>query len=147
MAVFTVHKRPDDPADGVRLVAEGFSLAAAAFTVLWALWRGLWLPALLLFAFTVGLGALAAALGFGEPAIAAAQLIVGVAFGLAAHDIERGDLRRRGFAEIATVAGASEDEAELAYFTGLGPQRSVPAASGSPRPYAPADPLGLFGNV
>jgi hypothetical protein len=47
MRYYTVLLKPGEPPETARFVRDGFHLWAFVFTVLWALWRGLWLAALL----------------------------------------------------------------------------------------------------
>lgn len=146
MAVYTVHKRPGEKADAVRLVPEGFSLAAAAFTALWALLKGQWLLALAFIAISAGLTAIGIGLGLRPMWELASQTILALGFGAAAHDLTRWMLRLRGFSEIATVTGDSEEMAELSYFSTMTHDNAAPPPS-AVQPYRPSDMLGLFGNV
>ncbi len=146
MAVYTVHKRPGESAHAVRLVPEGFSLAAAAFTALWALVKGQWLLAFLFVAISAALTAIGIGLGLRPVWELASQSILALGFGAAAHDLTRLMFRLRGFSEIATVSGDSEEMAELSYFSSVRDEKAG-APPATPQPYRPPDMLGLFGNV
>jgi hypothetical protein len=146
MAVYTVHKRPGERADAVHLVPEGFSLAAAAFTALWALVKGQWLLALMFVAISAALTMVGMGLGLHPVWELASQTLLALGFGAAAHDLTRWMLRLRGFSEIATVTGGSEEMAELSYFSTMTHDNAAPPPAAA-QPYRPSDMLGLFGNV
>ncbi len=118
---FTVHVAATAPAPV--LVKEGFSWPAFLFTGFWALWKRMWLGAAILFAVTFGAALVAAALGVGAEARPAVSLGVGALVGYSANDLLRWTLARRGYAEVAVVGGAREDDALRRYLDheGSGP--------------------------
>ena len=122
MRVYTVHRRSAGPfrEDDVQLVREGFCWGAAIFGPFWALYRGLWLTALLLvFALAVML-ALVAAMG-GEPVSSfGIQFGLFLLAGLFGNDLRRWTLTRRGYDFESVVASDSLPRAERRYFNSVG---------------------------
>ena len=118
MRLYTVHIRPtsEAPDHEAILVREGFSCGAFLFTVLWALWRRLWLAAFLILLGTVLLDSLARLAYLDELSeavlIAAYHLFVG----FSGNDWRRRNLARRGFQEVAAVGAPGMDEATRRYF-------------------------------
>ena len=127
MRVYTLHHPiaadvlKDDPV----LIKEGFNWPAALFTSLWALWSGLWIASVLIFAAGIGLHWLLALAGAND----AVQFAAGVGFsaiiGFSANDWRRGQLFRRGYRLQGIIAADSKDAARRRWFD-LHP----PAASG-----------------
>lgn len=113
MRVYTYHERPGASAltDEPVLLREGFNWAAALFSVLWALWHGMWLMALVLL---VAVSALEAGLAFfGADALAQAMANMGLAaiIGFSANDWRRATLRKRGYRFAGVVAADTIDSA------------------------------------
>lgn len=127
--IFTVHERPADgdrPKDVV-LVREGFSFWALLFQFVWALYHRLWLVAALFLGFGILGEALSRALGLPPGGQFVISVAIAVLIGTEANNLRRWTLARRGYEEVAVVAGHSLDEAEVHYFkdgagyeTGLG---------------------------
>lgn len=118
MRVYTVHmRRPTlDPDRDIRLVKDGFSWPAFFFSIVWALWCGLWLVAVLVLAVDVALGAVLAALG-GDPLTNTVFSIgCAVILGLVANDLKRWTLFRRGFLEVGVVTGSNVAAAERRFW-------------------------------
>ncbi len=118
MRVYTVHIDPLSVADdrGAVFLREGFSWPAAAFSILWALYHGLWDWALVLLA--AGL-ALSAAVEFsGLDALGAGALEIGFAVlvGATSNDWRRWVLARRGYRLDDIVSGEDITAAERRYF-------------------------------
>lgn len=118
MRVYTVHlHRPLlEPERDVVLVKEGFSWPAFLFSVLWALWHGLWLVALGLIAVQAVISGIAAAVNLNP----LGDLILSVGFalivGFVGGDLRRWTLSRRGFAEAGVVAGENASSAERRFY-------------------------------
>ncbi|MFP6742811.1 MAG: DUF2628 domain-containing protein [Alphaproteobacteria bacterium] len=117
MRVYTVHIDPLSVApDGdAVLVPEGFSWWAALFTVLWALYHGLWDWALVLLAGAVVVGGCAALSGLDEVGQAVLQLGYMAVVGYLANDWRRWFLARRGYRMAHVVIGANLAAAEQRY--------------------------------
>ena len=118
MRVYTVHIDPLSVADdrGAVFLREGFSWPAAVFSILWAVYHGLWDWALVLLA--AGL-ALSAAVEFsGLDALGAGALEIGfmVLVGATSNDWRRWVLARRGYRLDDIVSGEDITAAERRYF-------------------------------
>lgn len=111
MRIYTVHYRPEAGGGDIALVKEGFCWPAFLVGPLWALWHGLWVVALWLFALTVVVGAIGAVLGLDAVTQTALAAGLAVAVGGTANDLRRWTLERRGFSEEGVVMGGGEDEA------------------------------------
>ena len=98
------------------LFRSGFSWGAALFTVLWALWRGLWGWAAILLAAAVALDFAAAWLGLGEIGVAAIQIAFMLLVGFHGNDWRRARLMRRGYLFAGVVSGRDVSAAERRFF-------------------------------
>ena len=98
--------------DGAKIVPDGFSWSAFAFTVLWFLYHRLWLAALLVLAFLVGTALGGRFLGLAPVAGAAISLLAAGLIGLEASSLRRWTYGRRGLPARDAVIAASADEAE-----------------------------------
>jgi hypothetical protein len=123
MRLYTVHIRPTsrDPDRDVILVREGFSWGALLFTVLWALWRRLWLAAFLILLGGLVLDAIAALAALDPLSEAALSLAYALYIGFAGNDWRRRALARRGYEEQAVVGAADLGDAERRYFDWAAP--------------------------
>ncbi len=118
MRVYTVHIDPLSVADdrGAVFLREGFSWPAAVFSILWAVYHGLWDWALVLLAVSL---ALSAAVEFsGLDALGAGTLEIGflVLVGAMSNDWRRWFLARRGYRLDDIVSGEDMTAAERRYF-------------------------------
>ncbi len=120
--VFTVHERPDPPADRIDLpeelvfVKDGFAWGVAAFPPLVFAMRGQWLA---LGAYIVAAGLLAGLMslaGASNDWIGLAILGLNIFTGLEASTIERAILDRQGFIEVGTVSGRNQNDCERRFF-------------------------------
>ncbi|MBK8909359.1 MAG: DUF2628 domain-containing protein [Rhodospirillales bacterium] len=118
MRIYTVHLRREglDPDRDIVLVKEGFNWPALFFSLLWALWHGLWLVALGLVLAEVILGATMRVLGAGPWIETAISTGVAVIFAFIANDLHRWTLKRRGFVEAGVIAGSNRHSAEVRLF-------------------------------
>lgn len=118
MRIYTVHLRtPAERLDrDVVLVKEGFSWPAFFLSVLWALWKRLWLVALILFVLEAGWSLAADALDLVPAVQAIVSLGLAVSIGFVANDLRRWTLFRRGYAEVGVVAAANDDAAAQRFF-------------------------------
>jgi len=118
--LYTVHidPRAAHPEADAIFIRDGFCLAAAVFTVLWALYHRLWFAALMLLALSVGLG-LVVELLEPDPLIdAAVGLGLFAWIGFEANDWRRAAFARRGRLEAGVVAARDLTEAERRFFAG-----------------------------
>lgn len=153
MATFTVLEAPDGNSDKVVFIREGFSWGAAAFTILWALWRRLWVLSAVLAAVFAAIG-VAGGLGLLSPAVSlAVQAGMALLLGMEARGLEILSHERAGYHQAGLIEARSREAAELAYFVGRKPAVSVTqpidqTVSPAPRlSRPPEDTLGIFGNV
>ncbi|MFQ5972119.1 MAG: DUF2628 domain-containing protein [Alphaproteobacteria bacterium] len=118
MRVYTAHIQPISAAeDGEAiLVKEGFSWPAFLFTVLWAVWHLMWVPAALILAVALAIGGVVAVLGLDVASQSALQLGYQVLIGFLANDWRRHQLRRRGYVEVGVVAARDRASAERRFF-------------------------------
>lgn len=118
MRIYSVHIRRGglDPERDIVLVREGFSWPAALFAPFWALWCGLWIPAIALVLAIGGLMAISGALG--ASGVFTGIVLAGVAAvtGYIANDLYRANLERRGFVFQDIVAAQDRDSAEHRFF-------------------------------
>lgn len=118
MRVYTLHQPPgadvlkDDPV----VIKEGFNWAAAVFTTLWALWGGMWLAALLIFASGVALELVLALVGADNSVQIAAAVGFSAIVGFCANDWRRAKLHRRGYRLQGVVAAPDPDSARRRWF-------------------------------
>lgn len=117
--IYTVHLGPASAISRPRsvvLVKEGFSWPAFLFNIVWALSKGLWITAIILFLAQAAIEGGAAASGLsGE-----AQSVIALGFlalvGLYANDLRRFELSQRGYRQVGVVAAGNLSAAELRAF-------------------------------
>ncbi len=116
--LYTVQIDPVSHEDdaGAVFLREGFSWGAALFTVLWAVWRGLWVWAAVLLAVEVVMIGVHAWIGF-DPA-SWAVLLIGyrLLVGFSANDWRRARLARCGHHDAGVVLGRNLAAAEQRFF-------------------------------
>lgn len=117
MRLYTVYTRPWATDGDYLLVKEGFCWPAAAFTVLWALWKRMWLEALAICSVEVALGAGLALIGMDVVSSLVIQTGLQVLLGIIGNDLHRQALRRRGMVEEGAVSGEGRNSAELRYLS------------------------------
>ena len=145
MAIYAVHNRVGGSPETAVFVREGFSSAAFLFGPLWALVNRMWLSAGVLIALG---GATALASGVLGPVLSSViGLAISAIFGCEARTLQARALAARGMPEVALTAGATEEEAELRYFSETGARLAVAAAVRQTPYVPPSDTLGIFGNV
>ena len=115
--VYTVHMRRFgiDPDTDIQLIKEGFSWGAFLFGPLWALWNGLWLSAIVLFAAQIVTGMAAALI---SPAPVVASLVgfgLQMLFAMVAFDLKRRKLAGQGIEERDVVVSHNADLAMRRY--------------------------------
>ena len=147
MAVFTVLEPADGKPDRVIFIREGFSWGALIFTVLWALFQRMWVVAALLFAVFAAV-ALVESLGLIGAGLAdVINIGIALVFAFEARRLRVMSLERSGFRPGGLIEATNIEAAELGYFA----SRTSSAASARVQPLrfpaAPADTLGIFGNV
>jgi hypothetical protein len=118
MRLYTVHirRQSEKPDHEAILVRAGFSWGAFLFTVLWALWRRLWLAAFLILVGALLIDSAAQLANFDELSETVLFVAYALFIGFAGNDWRRRALARRGFDEVAVVGAPSLDDAERRYF-------------------------------
>ncbi len=118
MRVYTVHIHPRqrDLDRDIVLVKEGFCWPAFFFSVIWAIWKGLWLVALLFLAIEAALGFLFDVFLVDPLTQAALALLLAVAIGLFANDLRRWTLARRGYRDSGVIVERDLVAAERRFF-------------------------------
>lgn len=144
MRSYTLHLPPEarpgeaEALDRAVLVADGFSWAAFAFTVVWFLFHRLWVAALIVL---VGLLALAFggyALGLSTTAGTVLTFLASVLIGFEASSLRRWTLARRGYVMRDALVARDDAEAEArALARWLDPAALPPP----PRPPFPGGPV------
>ena len=110
MRFYSVHLKGDLGRGDATLVREGFCWPALLLGPLWPAARGLWREAALFGAAWAGVGLLA----LGAPQAGGwAALLLWLLGGFEGHWLQRRALKRRGYEEVAIIAGHGRDEAEL----------------------------------
>lgn len=106
------------------MVPERFSIPAFLFGFLWALYRRLWLVAIIIFAAQLALPAMVEGLGL-HPALGSVGLIAfAIYVGCSANDWRREKLERNGYAVVGIAAGRTLEEAEHRFFDGVQARRA-----------------------
>ncbi len=120
MRVYTVHvhRRRRDPDRNVVLVKEGFCWPAFFFSAIWAIWKGLWLVAVLFVVLEIALGLVFDVFLIDPLTQAALALLLSLAIGFFANDLRRWTLTRRGFRDGGVVVGRDLLAAERRLFEG-----------------------------
>ena len=140
MKVYTFYMKPGDtPLEAVVAVPERFSIAALLFGFAWALYRRLWLVAIVLAGVQLGLPFAVDLLGL-DPALGSvAMLAFSVYVGCSANDWRREKLERSGHALAGIAAGHDLEEAERRFFDSVHDRRA------SVEPPTPPTPPRAFG--
>lgn len=116
MAIYTVHIRASGPKPNLAVVKDGFSLWAAVFGFVWALFIGAWDVAIALFIIQSAATALIPLLIHDPQVQGFAQFGMAVAVGFAANELRRVLLSWRGFEETSVAIAPDVEQAERRYF-------------------------------
>jgi hypothetical protein len=116
--LYTVHQGPSPAGrgDDVVFIRDGFSWLALIVPPLWALYRALWLVVAGIAVLALAINGLAQWTAASSSAMVAVILAAVLLFAFEANDLWRWTLRRRGFRDVAIVAGRSLADAELRFF-------------------------------
>jgi Protein of unknown function (DUF2628) len=150
MIVFTVHEKPDPPADRIdraeklEFIRDGFTPLAAALPPLWMVMNGLWIVLLLYLLGYSAVGLILAKLGVAPALIGLITLAANVLIGFEADSLKRWTYQRRGWSEIGTVVGRNRAECERRFFDGwlAGQPMLMPRASAGAQSAAGSADLG-----
>jgi hypothetical protein len=108
-----VRDRHPDRAPDIAVIPYGFSWGAVLFQALWALYRGVWLTAVVLLVAGLTIPVATGLLRLDPLVRAAVELGGAIVLALAAFDLARFELVRRGFALNGIVSARSLAEAEV----------------------------------
>ena len=142
MRVYSVHENPAYTDDRrIVLVKEGFCWPALFFTIIWAIYRRVWLG---LGVYIIGIVVLAVAetvAGVQQPVPGLLSIAFALLVAAEANDWRCRALAGRGYREVATVIGENLDDAERRYFELAADAHAVTPNSVAPNAAAPgADP-------
>ena len=115
--IYTTHEKPDlaEPSARTVLVREGFSYAAAVFSIFWLLARKLWLVAIGYVVVLMVVAGVTSQVGLEEYQTILLQLTLTILLGANAYDLERWTLTRRGYRMTGVVVAESSLAAERRY--------------------------------
>jgi hypothetical protein len=122
MIIYTVHEpqRPAESiearADGVVFVKEGFTLWGFIFGPLWLLYNRLWFEFIGALVLSGTLAAVLVELGLKQQAAGIVDLLLALIIGFEGNDLLRWNLKRKGYAFLASVVGRSRLECERRFF-------------------------------
>lgn len=98
----------------IQTVPYGFSWGAFLFQTLWALYRGVWITALILLVAAVLASWLGALAGLGETGRVVLEIATSLVLALVANDLRRWELQKRRFRLVTIVSARRIAEAEAA---------------------------------
>ena len=127
MKIYTYHMTPGGaPLEAAVAVPEGFSWGAFVFGVFWALYRRLWLVAVIIVGVNVIVPAAVQVLGL-SPILASATLIIfSFYIGCSANDWRREKLERSGHIMAGIAVGQDWEDADRRFFDGVAERRRTP---------------------
>ena len=141
MRVYTVHENPAYVNDRrIVLVKEGFCWPALFFTIIWAIYRRVWLG---LGVYILGLfvmAALEATFASDQGAIYLLNFAFALFVAAEANDWRRRSLAKRGYKEVAVVIADALVDAERHYFEMEHDAREAAKARRTPPPPPPTPP-------
>jgi len=124
-------------------VKEGFCWPASYMTILWLIWRRLWLALLI---YVVVLAAVLAVVGLVPAAVGWVILVLfAILVGLEANNLRRWTLERRGYRFVGIAVGDRLSEAEYRFFASWSEaakssDRASPSTPSTPKTPAPRTP-------
>jgi hypothetical protein len=144
MRLFTVHLPPSGGAtqpalDGAVFVRDGFHFWAFVLGPLWCVWRGLWLPALVIIALSAVLVGIGRALHLSPETQIMALIVPALLVGFEAANLRGFGLRRRGYVDRGSIVASDLSEAEAIFFR----QAASPQAGPWPGAMPPAPERGV----
>ena len=117
MKIYTFHFKPGEtPLEEAIAVPERFSIWALLFGFIWALYRRLWLVAIVIFGVQLAVPYAAELLGLQRELASVALLAIGIYIGCSANDWRREKLERDGYVMAGLAVGRDLEEAERRFF-------------------------------
>lgn len=116
--LYSVHLNPKDPRpyESPVFVPEGFNFYAFVFGFLWALYHRIWLPAFIFIGLSVCVKVAAEYGDLSLPSTFILDLGIRLMIGMAANDLRRDTLEKRGWVTSDVVIADSLLEAERRYY-------------------------------
>lgn len=132
--LYSVHLNPKEarPYESPVFVPEGFNFYAFIFGAFWALYHRIWLPAAIFIGLTI---CVKLASSYGELSIASTFILdlgIRLMIGMAANDLRRETLEKRGWITSDVVIAGNLLEAERRYY-----DRHLGVIASSMRPMPP----------
>ena len=117
MRIYTFYRKPGETSlESAIAVPERFSIAAFLLGFIWALYRRLWLVAVMILGAQLALPGAVEVLGL-NPALGSVALFAfAIYVGCSANDWRREKLERKGYAMVGIAAGRTLEEAERRFF-------------------------------
>ena len=122
MTIYSVYELPDgardpeDRADGLVFVKDGFSWPALLVPGFWLLYHRMWLELVVFVALFALLGWMFGPGGEGQILFGWLSVALIVLFAFEANELRCAALERRGYSEAGTAIGQGRDAAELGFF-------------------------------
>jgi hypothetical protein len=146
---------PEDQAEALVFVKEGFSWPALLVPGLWLLYQRMWLELILFVALFALLAWIFGSSDQGQTLFGWLSVALIVLFAFEANDLRRAALERRGYQQAGTAIGPGRDTAELAFFRSWLPEQEKgrqrepapgrPSTAGIPAPKASGEAEGVIG--
>ncbi|MDA0368175.1 MAG: DUF2628 domain-containing protein [Proteobacteria bacterium] len=120
MRVYSVYQSPTAGGDDdLIFIKDGFCWPALVLPLIWPLWRGLWLVALVVVGILVAVSTVVEA-GLLAPLTGTViEVAVALILGFEGNNLRRWVKSRRGWREVATVSGRRLDDAERSFFSAI----------------------------
>lgn len=127
MKIYTYHMKPGaTPLEAAIAVPEVFSWAAFLFGAVWALYRRLWLVAVIIAGVHAVVPYAVTELGLSPVLGSAGLFLFSFYVGCSANDWRREKLERTGHVMAGLGAGRSSEEADLRFFDDVGRRDTAP---------------------
>lgn len=146
---------PEDRAEALVFVKEGFSWPALLVPGLWLLYQRMWLELILFVALFALLASIFGSSDQGQTLFGWLSVALIALFAFEANDLRRAALERRGYQQAGTAIGPGRDTAELAFFRSWLPEQEKgrqrepapgrPSTAGIPAPKASGEAEGVIG--
>jgi Protein of unknown function (DUF2628) len=146
---------PEERAEALVFVKEGFSWPALLVPGLWLLYQRMWLELVLFVALFAVLGWVFDPSDAGQTLFGCLSVALIVLFAFEANDLRGAALERQGYTQVGTAIGDGRDAAELAFLQSWLPRQEKvrgrqapperPGNAGIPAPKASGEAEGVIG--